>query len=287
MFRHLETLAMRHPDGGLPSSEINDFEVAGRRMRLVVQSGIWKPAELDAALTIRTTYTPPSATPPYEDEVTAEGHIRYKWRGTDPNHSDNRALRRAMRQHAPLTYFYGVERGVYQALHPVYIIGENPQAREFLVSLEHVPIKEMPPALADRRYAQRLALWRLHQPGFRRRVLRAYEGSCGMCRLRHAALLDAAHILEDLHPKGQPVVPNGISLCKIHHAAYDANILGVRPDLTIEVARPVLEEIDGPMLRYGLQQLHGSQLIVPRARPDRPDPERLDERYQRFRQAAA
>ncbi|MGH3647454.1 MAG: HNH endonuclease [Micromonosporaceae bacterium] len=287
MFEHLTSLSARHPDGSIPSAEINTFQVAGRAMPLVVQSGIWKPAVLDAALTIRTTYTAPSAIPPYQDEVTAEGYIRYKYRGADPQHSDNRALRKAMREHAPVTYFYGVERGVYQALHPCYVVDEDAAAHEFLVSLEHVPLRDMPPQSADRRYAQRLALWRLHQPGFRRRVLRAYQSSCGMCRLRHAALLDAAHILEDLHPLGQPVVANGISLCKIHHAAYDANILSVRPDLTIEVADAVLAEVDGPMLRHGLQELHGGRLLVPRARSDQPDRDRLHERYRRFREAAA
>ena len=55
-----------------------------------------------------------------------------------------------------------------------------------------------------------------------------------VCRLRHWELLDAAHILPDKHPLGEPVVPNGLALCKLHHAAFDADILGVRPDLRIE-----------------------------------------------------
>lgn len=52
-----------------------------------------------------------------------------------------------------------------------------------------------------------------------------------MYRLRHADLLDAAHVLPDTHPPGIPVVPNGLARCKIHYAAYDRNILGVRPNL--------------------------------------------------------
>jgi putative restriction endonuclease len=62
-------------------------------MRLIVQTGIWKPAGLTAALSIRTTYTPPDQPPPYEDDLGLDGYVRYKYRGTDPNHSDNRALR--------------------------------------------------------------------------------------------------------------------------------------------------------------------------------------------------
>jgi hypothetical protein len=78
-----------------------------------VQTGIWKPAGLAAALTIRTTFTPPNQPPPYVDDVGDEVLVRYKYRGTDPNLSDNRALRAAMIQGLPLAYVVGVARGVY------------------------------------------------------------------------------------------------------------------------------------------------------------------------------
>ncbi len=40
------------------------------------------------------------------------------------------------------------------------------------------------------------------------------------------------------------------------------------------------------MLRHGLQELHGRRLeILPRAVQDRPDRERLEERYALFRRA--
>ena len=60
--------------------------------------------------------------------------------------------------------------------------------------------------------------------------------------------------------RGAPVVPNGLSLCKIHHAAYDENFLGVRPDLVVEV-RADVDQIDGPMLRHGLQEMAGYHLL--------------------------
>jgi len=41
-------------------------------------------------------------------------------------------------------------------------------------------------------------------------------------------------------------VPNGLALCKIHHAAFDMNILGIRPDHVVEIRTDVLEERDGP-----------------------------------------
>ncbi|WP_420855822.1 HNH endonuclease [Thermoactinospora rubra] len=106
-----------------------------------------------------------------------------------------------------------------------------------------------------------------------------------MCHLRHLSLLDAAHIIPDREERGVPAVSNGLALCKIHHAAYDQHILGIRPDLVIEVRSDILEEIDGPMLKHGLQEMHGLRLVVPRRRADRPKPELIEERYERFRAA--
>jgi Transglycosylase associated protein/HNH endonuclease len=40
-------------------------------------------------------------------------------------------------------------------------------------------------------------------------------------------------------------VPNGLSLCKLHHAAFDRHFLGLRPDYVIEVRRDILKEHDG------------------------------------------
>jgi putative restriction endonuclease len=106
-----------------------------------------------------------------------------------------------------------------------------------------------------------------------------------VCRLRHVELLDAAHILPDSHPRGEPVVPNGLALCKLHHAAFDTNIMGVRPDLVIEVRPEVLQETDGPMLRHGLQEVDGTSLHAPRRSDWRPGQKYLEERYEQFRKA--
>jgi putative restriction endonuclease len=287
MFTFLDRLVARSPDGTVRSSEVNQFEFDGQPMRLIVQTGIWKPAVLDSALTIRTTYTPPNQEPPYSDSIDAEGLIRYKYHGLDPNHSDNRALRAAMESEAEMAYFVGVDRGVYVPRWPVWVVAEDPANHEFAISVDHgLQLSHLALDPSRRAYVARLVQERLHQPVFRSRVLRAYESSCAMCRLRHAELLDAAHILRDGHPLGDPVVPNGLALCKIHHAAFDQNILGVRPDLLIEVQPKVLAEIDGPMLRYGLQEMHGLTLTIPRTRASQPDPLRLEERYQEFRAAS-
>lgn len=288
MFGHLDQLLATSPDGSLRSADVNTFTFQGRALRLIVQTGIWKPAGLDAALTIRTTFTPPDQLPPYADDMGDDGLVRYKYRGTDPNHADNRALREAMVQGLPLAYFIGVDRGVYVPRYPVWLRYEDPARHEFAVAVDegqrYVDLSDLP--APQREYVERLTKARLHQPVFRARVLRAYTERCAMCRLHHPELLDAAHIIPDGQPKGDPVVPNGLSLCKIHHAAYDANLLGVRPDFLVEVTPRLLREADGPMLTHGLQGMNGAELLIPRERTAQPDRERLEVRYEQFRAAS-
>ena len=116
-------------------------------------------------------------------------------------------------------------------------------------------------------------------------VLVAYREQCSVCRLKHVELLDAAHILPDRHPKGEPIVTNGIGLCKIHHSAYDAKIIGIDPDARVHVRDDILNEIDGPMLKHGLQEVAGYQLVLPRNVDLRPNRDFLAERFERFQAA--
>lgn len=283
-FEHLRRLVEIH-GGIVPWKELR-FELDGATIPLVAQQGIVKPAVLDAALTILT-----AAHDPYGDEVGEDGFLRYRYQGTNPMRWDNVALRRAFERGLPLVYLHGVEKGWYRPVWPVFIHGDDPAALTFTVAVDdpqHLR-PDLDPGTVDearRAYVTRVVLQRLHQDKFRHRVIAAYRTSCAVCRLRHGELLDAAHILPDGHPNGLPVVPNGLALCKIHHAAYDRNILGVRPDAVVEIRVDVLEEVDGPMLRHGLQDTHGTKLHLPRRVADRPKPEFLEERYELFRAAS-
>jgi putative restriction endonuclease len=252
------------------------------------QKGIFKPRVLGtegAALSIQT-----SVTSPYADVHDAEaGSIAYKYRGTDPSHPDNLALRRAMERRLPLIYLIAVDPGYYDVVTPVYVSSDSPGSLEFTLHADQVAwvanSEDSVMATARREYATRAVLQRLHQQQFRRVVLSAYGEQCCICRLKHLELLDAAHILEDRHPFGEPVVTNGLGMCKIHHSAYDANIIGVDPDARVHVRKDILLEKDGPMLKHGLQDMAGNRLILPRKAALRPNPEFLAERYARFRAA--
>jgi putative restriction endonuclease len=141
-------------------------------------------------------------------------------------------------------------------------------------------------AEARRRYVTTLVQRRLHQQAFRERVLRAYNVTCCICRLRHRELLDAAHILPDRDPRGEPMISNGLALCTLHHAAFDRQVMGVSPDLTIEVRKDVLREPDGPVLRHGLQGFQGARLVVPRRDVHQPNRDFLAERFELFLKAS-
>lgn len=282
-------LTVRTSDGIEPirSDDLKDFEFEGLRIPLIdAQRGIRKPAALGAALSIRTVYRPEGHIRPYEDSEGSDGFIRYKWRGDDPDHAENRALRAALDRQVPLIWFFGVGPGLYQPIYPVYLIGEESQYQQFVVATERSAVITAPNSALEeqiRRYVIRETKQRVHQPVFRATVMRAYETRCAICALGHGELLDAAHIVADSKANGIASVRNGLALCKIHHAAFDANILGIDPDLVVRIRADLLDEVDGPMLQHGLKERHGETLrVVPKARHERPDPVLLEEAYERF-----
>lgn len=107
-----------------------------------------------------------------------------------------------------------------------------------------------------------------------------------MCGIRHNQLLDAAHIIADSEEFGVPLVSNGLSLCKIHHAAFDSYLIGITPDYVIKINKKVLEEIDGPMLKYGIQSFEGQRIILPSSKSNWPDKDHLSAKYKIFNNVA-
>jgi putative restriction endonuclease len=73
-----------------------------------------------------------------------------------------------------------------------------------------------------------------------------------------------------------------MALCKLHHAAFDSFLLGVTPDYLIIVREDILDEVDGPILKHGLQELHKTKIILPLRRTEWPSKEALEWRYEQF-----
>lgn len=271
----------------LPRNVLTEgFPYSGQKIRLMGPQGIWKPQQMDLPISITTVINGP-----YDDKPDKKGFLTYRYRGNNPNHRDNIGLRETMRLRKPLVYFFNIFPGKYLATYPVFIVNDDPAHLSFTVAVDDIlyllaiPVEETGAETARRSYITQTVLYRAHQRQFRVRVIAAYRNQCALCRLKHVELLDAAHIIGDLEDHGDPVVQNGLSLCKIHHAAFDHNIIGINPDYEVLVRQDILEEIDGPMLRYGLQSLHRSRLILPTHSRDWPDRERLKKRYDDYLRA--
>lgn len=292
-FRWLDRMVAIHGDV-LPFTLLRDgFEYKNHKISFVNMPGIWRPKGFDVPLSIRT-----GTDSPYSDKNLDGSTLIYSYRGTDPNHLDNRGLRKAMEYSIPVVYFKTISRGNYLVQYPVYIDSDDPGSLSFTVDLSPAIFKNYPELfdsmndpekeksgdfLIQKRYAIATYERRVHQAKFRDQVLHAYRCQCTMCSLKHKKLLDAAHIIPDKEEDGTAEVSNGLSLCKIHHAAFDNNIIGINPDYVVEVREDVLEEIDGPMLKYGLQSMHGQKIHLPKSRNLRPDRDRLAFRYEQFK----
>lgn len=267
--------------GFLHRSELLGFRIDGRDLPLIDFSrGIRNPRDFGSTLSIVA-----AADGPYDDVEAEDGLLHYSYRKGDPWSGDNRKLRTAMETGQPLILFRKEVANYYTPVMPVYVVDDEPENRAFIIALDEAfrfmgDVRDL--SEPQRQYAQRLAKQRLHQPAFRTRVLLAYETRCAICSLAHGSLLDAAHIVPDTHELGAPTTSNGLALCKIHHAAYDQNMLGVSPDYRVAVNREVLEEIDGPMLRHGIQEMHGREITVPKRRADRPARDLLAWRWEHF-----
>ncbi|KHL18343.1 UNVERIFIED_CONTAM: restriction endonuclease [Mumia flava] len=268
-------------NGYVTRDQLSALEVDGKPRRVIDQSrGIWNPRDMAATLAVVS-----SPDGPYDDQHLSDSLFRYDYRAGSI-HGDNTKLRRAHELELPIILLRKIAAGQYVPVFPVYVVADDHANRQFVLALDeslrflHDP---MHLSESERRYARRVAKQRLHQPEFRGRILRAYETQCAVCRLKHGRLLDAAHIIGDAEDGGEPVVVNGLSLCKIHHAAYDANLLGISPDYVVQIDRDLLEETDGPMLRHGLQEMDKQPLQLPARRREQPDRERLARRFETFR----
>jgi putative restriction endonuclease len=266
------------------------FMFVGERVPLVnPQRGIFKPRSMEHLLSIRTVFPRSGARVWYDDqrvvhEQVARGAelIDYAFMGSDPDAADNRWLRRAHEDQVPVIYFLGVAPGRYSAIWPTFIANFLPGQLKVQLAFGQ-SVEQRVPDAPERRYASRLVQQRLHQSTFREAVLAAYGGRCAITGLPEPRLIDAAHIVSDREERlGQPVVPNGLPLSKMHHAAFDANLIGIDPDYRIHISEALLSINDGPMFEHGVKALANQLIRLPSRERDYPGKDRLAERFEQF-----
>ena len=269
-----ETLPLR---GGVELG----FNFNGRRVPFLnYQKGIYRSAEQlgPAALSVLTS----SKSPYGADEEALDGYW-YAFRSGDSGSRDNAALRAAHTLQVPLIYFRSFQPGWYTPIYPVFVDQVDDLGnRVFMTPGVQAPVTGAEPTTGVvREYAMTTTRRRLHQGRFRGIVMRAYAEKCTICRLKEPRLLEAAHIRADAHPDSLSAVTNGLSLCSIHHRAYDEALIGIDPDYKVHVSADLLEDRDGPMLEL-LKVAHLTSITLPRRADDHPSRELLAERFEAF-----
>ncbi len=294
-FEHVRTLIEVHDH--LTANELKPgFIFEGERIPLVnPQRGIFKPRQMRFLLSIKTVFPRPGSRVWYDDQrevhrqiFESEEAVDYAFMGRDPDAADNQWLREAFENQIPVIYFLGIAPGRYQAMLPTFIAGWDGNALKARIVFGVPDQQHMaaPQSALERRYALRAVKQRLHQASFREAVIAAYNGRCALSGLPEQRLLDAAHIISDKDEHlGQPVVSNGLPLSKIHHAAFDAHLIGIDPGYRVHVSERLLGQHDGPMLE-ALKQLNHGSIHLPARTVDRPDQDRLAVRFERFKAAA-
>ncbi len=275
--------------GGFVSrSDLADFSIRGARIPLIDRNrGIRNPADFSATLSILSK--PDS---PYADAEVGDSLFSYDYRAGDIDKGDNVKLRKTAETELPFILLRWINVGKvirYVPVFPVYTIHDDPVNRRITIALDESLRKVSNPrdlTPVERKYAQQVTNKRLHQPQFRSQVLIAYANRCAMCRLGRPQLLEAAHIIPDAHEHGAAEISNGLSLCRIHHAAYDHNLIGVSPDMKIHVGPEIMSAADeGPVIEHGLQSLHQVELQPPISEDYRPSRQGLELRFEQFKSA--
>ena len=109
---------------------------------------------------------------------------------------------------------------------------------------------------------------------FRRRVLGAYEHHCAVCGVQ-LELIDAAHIVPVADPASTDETSNGLALCKLHHAAFDRNLVSIDENYKIELSETEIARLENVNLAGGLSGFKKhlkSAIILPADRRDYPNP---------------
>jgi putative restriction endonuclease len=113
---------------------------------------------------------------------------------------------------------------------------------------------------------------RLGQGSFRVLVTDTYERRCAVTQERVLPVLEAAHI-KPVAAGGTHRIDNGLLLRSDLHKLFDRGYVTVTPDHRIRVSRRLREDFhNGEYYR----QFEGSEIWLPRAPEDLPDPEFLE-----------
>lgn len=295
-FAAIEKLSRQH-GGQIPWQVIRvGFQAGGETVLFANRAkGIFKPRQMSAALSIKTTVPRAGRSLWYRDQSVgatnlddATGLLRYDLSRGGREDPTNRALQAAMRRGAPLIYFMGVSPATYQPVFPVWVEDFRQEEGYVLLATADFAVTEVVSPVAAVRegieasYSAITTRTRNHQAWFSARTKAAYRWRCAFSGLPVRELLVGAHIVSDAEG-GPPSVRNGICMSALHHVAFDSHLIGVDPDYRVHVASPLREQQDGDLLA-NIKRIDGARLRLPQAPEDWPDRRFLDRRFKQFRE---
>ena len=104
----------------------------------------------------------------------------------------------------------------------------------------------------------------IRSAGFRQAIMGLYDYTCAVCQLRVVTMdgesaTEAAHIIP-FHISQSNDVRNGISLCKLHHWAFDKGLISLSEAYKVVVSRLLVEQ--GP-IEWRLTNLYDKSILLP------------------------
>lgn len=163
--------------------------------------------------------------------------------------------RETIRQTLIHTYFSNFKQAIESLIAERQQIGEYGQL--LIQEVEHPFSFQKPTAPIPEETPIRSA-------GFRKAIMRLYKYTCAVCRLCIITMdgesaTEAAHIIPFRISQNDDV-RNGISLCKLHHWAFDTGLISLSRTYRVVVSRLIVEQ--GPM-EWRLTKLRGKSILLP------------------------
>ncbi len=288
-FSHISQLEMIY-DNAVPDKALKKgFVFEGEVISLRGPQGIFKAQQMEnVTLSIMTRISRDGAKPIYIDKETDDGFYQYSFEESKNNR--NRYLYASYSQTTPFVYFKAIKPAIYQCIWPCFVASINESKRYFEIQvgrkprfLEAITITDYEkPKELEARYLVRETKVRGHQAAFREIVLDAYRSRCAITGLPEKKLLEAAHIIPDSDELSTQCVSNGIALNRLHHRAYDADLIGIDPEYRIHIGTALTSIKDGPLLENGILSFDGHKLNLPRNKNSWPDVDYLNRRFENF-----
>ena len=247
---------------------------------------------MDRILSIKTVVPRAGRGVQYSDQETGgarDGMWVYDMRDHDPAHPQNQWLKTAWSEGLPLIYLRGLAPAVYLPQFPVYVTDWDADGGRVRVVLglecatgqDLVEAELLSGALP--RYTYRRMRERMLMARFRVALLAAYRGACACSGLARPQLVDAVPIVQGESGDGLDVT-EGLCMSRLHHAAFDANLLGIDPDGRMHVSERLdarAREAGDPFSRQ-LMSLAGRRIAVPRTPRFHPNRDLLAVRFGQF-----